>query len=86
MAVSVQKSMEGFLYDVFKLSSWNLVGKSIGPILRNQSHFWVNSLITQIALISHNYPKDTLYLISHERLQVNTIGPYIAPGMPEHFL
>ena len=33
-----------------------------------------------IALISLNYPKDTLYWISQERPQVNAIGPYIAPS------
>ena len=32
---------------------------------------------TLIALISLNYPKDTLLLIRQEGLQANAIGPYI---------
>ena len=35
----------GLLYDVVKISSWNLLGKySMAHILSNQSHLWVNSL------------------------------------------
>lgn len=70
-------------YPISKIIAFKL--KLADPILKNQSHLWVNSIITPrklIALISFNYSKDREY----RRMQVHAIYSTTLQAMPKLFL